>query len=321
MTGAVAAVVVTADTRDMTTACVRSLLEQVADVIVVDNASSDGTAEALRSLDERVRVVALLHPVGFASACNLGLREEETENVLFINSDVFPAPGAVGRLMEELSTRPDAVAAGGRLVDPGSERTQEQYRPRTFPTVRSLAVQLTGLARLWPGNPITRRHLGGHLDEQGTAEVDQPAGACLLVRRSAFEEIGGFDEGFWFWYEDVDLARRLQRSGTILYVPTAVFEHHGGASFARWSKAQVVRSRHYGLLRYIERHFGTFRRACVALILMPVLTVRRLLVRGEARDAYREVQAATWDLLRTGGRGASSRALRSSLLGDPDSRA
>jgi N-acetylglucosaminyl-diphospho-decaprenol L-rhamnosyltransferase len=318
MTPDVGAVVVTADTRDLTLACVRSLLGQVSDVVVVDNASSDGTGDALAALEARVQLVTLPRPTGFARACNLGAREARREYLLFVNSDVTAAPAAVARLVEEMEANPGAVAAGGRLVDPGTQRTQEQYTPRTFPGVGSLAVQLTGLARIWPRNPVTRRHLGGRLDEHQTVEVDQPAGACLLVRASAFDAIGGFDEGFWFWYEDVDLTRRLKHSGAILYVPTGVFEHHGGASFARWTEAQVVRSRHYGLLRYLERHFGPIRRGAIALVLLAVLTARGRFADGEASDAYREVRGAVWDLLRMHGRGASTQALRASLLEGAD---
>ncbi|MEA2473015.1 MAG: hypothetical protein QOE06_930 [Thermoleophilaceae bacterium] len=312
------AVVVTADTLEMTAACVRGLVAQAREVIVVGNGSTGATAAALGTLDPRVRVLPLARPVGFASACNRGAEEARSEYLLFANSDVTPGAGAVGRLVDELERELDAVAAGGRLVDPGTERTQDQYRPRTFPGVRSLVVQLTGVARAWPGNPVTRRHLGQGLDDRQTTPVDQPAGACLLVRRSAFDAVGGFDEGFWFWYEDVDLALRLRRIGTILYVPSAVFEHHGGASFARWTQAQVVRSRHHGLLRYVQRHFGPLRRRIVALALLPVVTARGQLARGDAREAYRDVRAATLDLIRPGGNGTATRRLAASLVPEAD---
>jgi GT2 family glycosyltransferase len=318
MSGEVSAIVVTANTVEMTDACVRALLPQASEVVLVDNGSTDGTAAALTALDRRLRVIALSRPVGFARACNLGVEEARSDHVLFVNSDVTPGAGALGRLVAELDGHPNAVAAAGRLVDPGTERTQDQYRPRTFPGVLSLVVQLTGLARAWPRNPVTRRHLGLDLDDRRTIPVDQPAGACLLVRRSAFDAVGGFDEGFWFWYEDVDLALRLRRIGPMLYVPSAVFEHHGGASFARWSQAEVVRSRHYGLLRYVQRHFGPLRRTSVALALLPVLTVRRQLAQGDAREAYREVRAATLDLIRTAGRGAATQRLAASLRPEPD---
>jgi N-acetylglucosaminyl-diphospho-decaprenol L-rhamnosyltransferase len=318
LSGEVSAVVVTANTLEMTTVCVRGLLAQAAEVIVVDNGSGDGTAAAVRALDARVRVVGLPRPTGFARASNLGAAEARSEYVLFANSDVTPANGAVGRLVAELDANRDAVAAGGRLVDPGTERTQDQYRPRTFPGVISLAVQLGGLGRAWPRNPVTRRHLGLDLDDRRTVPVDQPAGACLLVRRSAFDAVGGFDEGFWFWYEDIDLALRLNRIGILLYVPSAVFEHHGGASFARWTPAQIVLSRHHGLLRYVQRHFGPLRRTSVALVLLPVLTARGLLARNDARAAYRRVRAATLDLIRSGGHGPATRRLAASLFPGAD---
>jgi N-acetylglucosaminyl-diphospho-decaprenol L-rhamnosyltransferase len=318
LTSEVSAVVVTADPLEMTAACVRGLLPRAAEVIVVDNGAADGTGAAMSALDPRVRLISPPHPVGYPGACNLGAEQARAEYLLFVNADVTAAAGAVDRLVAELDRHEAAVAAGGRLVDPGTDRTQDQYRPRTFPGVLSLTVQLTGLARAWPGNPVTRRHLGLDLDDRRTTSVDQPAGACLLVRRSAFDEVGGFDEGFWFWYDDVDLAKRLCRIGEVLYVPSAIFEHHGGATFARWPQAQVVRSRHHGLLRYVERHFGRLRQTGIALVLLPVLTARGRLARDEARDAFREVRAAALDLIRTGGRGAASERLAASLRPDLD---
>ena len=312
------AVVVTANTVEMTSACVRSLLAQAADVIVVDNGSTDGTAAAVGALDPRVRVLRLDHPTGFARACYLGTAEARSEYVLFANSDVTAANGAVRRLVAELDAKNDAVAAGGRLVDPGTERTQDRYRPRSFPGVASLAVQLTGVARAWPGNPVTRRHLGLDLDDRRTVAVHQPAGACLLVRRSAFDALGGFDEGYWFWYEDVDLALRLHRLGTLLYVPEAVFEHHGGASWARWTPAQVVLARHYGLLRYVRRHFDPLRRRALALVLLLVLTARGVLARNDERAAYWRVRSATLDLMRSGDDGGATRRLADSLFSGTD---
>ncbi|MCA1690108.1 MAG: glycosyltransferase family 2 protein, partial [Actinobacteria bacterium] len=198
-------VIVTADTREMVLRCLERL--EARRPIVVDNASSDGTVAAVRGAWPEARVVGLAHPVGFAAACNRGAEHGESPLILFLNSDVLALEGAVEVLVGELEERPEAVAAGGRLVDPETLATQHRYGPKPFPTLATFAVRLSGVEQLWPSNPWTARHLRHPPDERATSSVEQPAGACLLVRRSVFDELGGFDEGFWFWYEDVDLAR------------------------------------------------------------------------------------------------------------------
>ena len=128
------------------------------------------------------------------------------------------------------------------------------------------------------------------LSDQGTVVVDQPPGACLLVRRTAFRAIGGWDEGFEFWYEDVDLARRLRAQGDVLYVPSAPFAHVGGHSARRLSQAEVV-SRHYrGALLYSYKHFRAPARVATGLLYAAASVARWPLSRdADSRDAYARV--------------------------------
>jgi GT2 family glycosyltransferase len=262
--GGIDVVVVTSDTREMVLECVERLRDRaIARVIVVDNASRDATSEAIRQQHPEAICVSLHEPVGFATACNQGAERGEAETILFLNSDVLALEGAVSVLGRELAANAVAVAAGGRLVDPGTDATQERYGPKRFPTVATFVVRLSGLEQLWPENPWTGRQ-AHDIDRRATSAVEQPAGACMLVRRDVFVKLGGFDESFWFWYEDVDLARRLADRGTLLDVPAAVFEHVGGASFARWGRAQQVRSLVHGMLRYAEVHFSLPQRVAFA---------------------------------------------------------
>lgn len=285
-------VIVTANTCATTLACIDTLPAGEYEIIVIDNGSEDDTVADIRRNRPDVRLVALGEPVGFAAGCNRGAELATGELVLFLNSDIAANPGAIDRLVGVLSRHPDAVAAGGRLVDPGSDNTQVAYRPRTFPTALTLVVQFLGLARLWPGNPVTRRHLGGHLPANTVSEVEQPAGACMVVKRHALEQIRGLDEGYWFWFEDVDLCRRLHALGPILYVPAASFEHRGAASFKQWTQAQIVRSRHHGLVRYVRTHLALWQRLVVAVVLAPVLVARGLVADRATQLAYREALTA-----------------------------
>jgi GT2 family glycosyltransferase len=290
-------VVVTFDTREVTLSCLARL--DRGRPIVVDNGSTDGTAEAIGMGFPEAEVVRLQRGVGFAEACNRGAARGDAPLVLFLNSDVLARPGALAALVGALDGRPDAVAAGGRLVDPGTDDTQPAYAPQPFPGLATLLARVTGLELVWPGGPDPAM-----LAERGTIACDQPAGACLLVRRAAFDAVGGFDERFWFWYEDVDLARRLGGRGVLLHVGGAVFEHLGGGTFAAWGRERGLRSRLLGIARYADVHLGRGERAVLGVALA---------LSGAARAAVfgvlgrRRLAAAWWDGARRGaGLAASS---------------
>ena len=291
-------VIVTADTREMTCDCVAGLQGEplLERVIVVDNGSSDGTSEALAERFASVEIVRVKQGVGFAQACNLGAARGSAELVLFLNSDILTTPGAIAGLADALAARPGAVLAGGRLVDPDTLRTQDAYRPRTFPSVATLAVQLLGIEQAWPRNPVTRRHFGSRLDDDTTVAVQQPAAAAILVRRAAFERVGGFDERFWFWFEDSDLLARLHREGEILYVPGAAFRHLGGGTFRRWSKVERIRSLHHGMLHYADAQLPRGSRALIGSLTIAISLPRVVLFARGRPD-----EARAWrDVLRAG---------------------
>jgi GT2 family glycosyltransferase len=199
--------------------------------------------------------------------------------ILFLNDDVFASDEAIAELASALERRPGAVAAAGRLVDPDDGRTQEQYLPQPFPGPVTLAAALLGR----PRRPV-------ELDDEAIVAVDQPPGACLLVRRSVFEAVGRWDEDYEFWFEDVDLARRLASVGRVLFVPMAVFPHVGAASARRLTQAEVV-SRHYrGALLYAQRHLGVGGRAITAPAYALASAARLLTGRdAESRRAYARV--------------------------------
>ena len=286
----------------MTLACVRELdAAAVASVTVVDNAFEDATADRRAELARRARIVPLDAPHGFAAANNRGVAGGGAPFVLLLNSDVLVVDGAIERLIVALNERPRAVAAGGRLVDPDTLVTQEQYRPRPFPSLANFLVIVLGVEELWPGNPVTRRYHGGALDESSVQAVAQPAAAAIVVRRDTFESVGGFDERFWFWFEDSDLLLRLSARGEILYVPGAVFRHLGGGTFGRWSKAERIRSVHHGIVQYADAHLARAQRAVLGLVLLAI-SLPRIALFGRARpreaSAWRAVARAGAALMR-----------------------
>ena len=289
--------IVSADMAEMTLECIGELDDPaVASVVVVDNAFEDGLAESRATLAERATVVALDVPHGFAAANNRGVAKGGAPYVLLLNSDVLVARGAIEALLAAIDADPRAVAAGGRLVDPQTLVTQEQYRPRPFPTLANFLVIVLGVEELWPGNPVTRRYHGAQWDDTSVQEVAQPAAAAILVRRDALHAVGGFDERFWFWFEDSDLLLRLSERGRILYVPGAVFRHLGGGSFRRWSKAEHIRSIHHGIVQYADAHFSRAQRAVLGIAELAISLPRVALF---ARSRPQEARA--WQAVAGGG--------------------
>jgi N-acetylglucosaminyl-diphospho-decaprenol L-rhamnosyltransferase len=286
------AVVATRDSRELVLECVEHLRSPLLErVIVVDNGSVDGTSEALPARED-LEVVRLAPAQGLAAAYNRGADAGSAELLLFLNDDVFAHDESIAALERAVAERPDVVAAAGRLVEPDNGRTQVEYQPRHFPTLASFVATFTGLEAAWP-----RRK---SLDDARTVPVDYAPGACLLVRRSAFEAVGRWDERFEFWFEDVDLCRRLGERGLVVYVPSAPFAHVGGHSARRLSRAEVI-SRHYaGALLYGDKHFGRVRRIGLGLLFGTVGGVRGLTSRGdpELSSSYRQVARQARSLLR-----------------------
>ncbi len=274
-------VIVTNNSRDMVLECIGHLVdESIASITVVDNASQDDTAAAVGERAPHVRLVRLDDHAGLSFAFNRGSECGSAPYVLFLNDDMFTERGAIDRLAAVLEARPGAASAGGRLVDATTLVTQDAYRPRAFPTLAGYAVTLSGLDRLWPRNPWSAPRSHRDLDDSGAAvEVDQPAGSGLLVRRSALERIGGWDEGYWFWFEDVDISRRLAAHGTAVWAPDAAFRHLGGATVGRWTAAESLRRMLHGMVRFGSLHFPRSQTRALGALLVLMAVPRALVFR------------------------------------------
>jgi GT2 family glycosyltransferase len=305
-------VIVTRDTRDLTLRCAESVIaadracEARIACTVVDNGSTDGTAEALAERLPQVRVLRNEENIGYGAACNQGLAGGSGEITLILNSDIVARPGAIGRLAGHLAGSREHVAAGARLVDPGTEDVQVGHAVRAFPSLLPQAAQMLGLERNWPANPLSRRYLCLDLDYGRTQEVDQPAGSCFAARRADFDAVGGFDEGFFYWYEDVDLARRLRDRGRIAYVHDATFEHVGGATFAQWNRPEQILSWYPGMFRYFARHRPRWEELALRVLAGALSLVRAVVNRRRDRERSRACLAVARLALRGPG-GAEER--------------
>ena len=296
-------VIVTNNARDMVLECLDHLRDaSIASIVVVDNASEDGTADAVREHAPGARLVRLDEHHGLSFAFNRGSERGTAPYVLFLNDDMFTEPGAIDRLVAILAGHPRAASAGGRLADPATLVTQDAYRPRAFPTLAGYATTLTGLDRVWKRNPFTAPASHRDLDDSGgPLEVDQPAGGGLLVRRDVLELIGGWDEGYWFWFEDVDISRRLSSHGIALWAPEATFRHVGGATVSRWTAAESLRRMLHGMVRYGSIHFPRSQTRALGALLVAMAIPRAVLFRvldAQKYALYRDLTRSGAALLR-----------------------
>jgi N-acetylglucosaminyl-diphospho-decaprenol L-rhamnosyltransferase len=223
------------------------------DVTIVDNASTDGSLDALHEASD-VRVMRNTENVGFGVACNQGAGAGDAPWILFLNPDCALAPGVVEHLVAEADAQPDCVAIGPRIEDPdGTTQGSARGDPDLFAGVAGRTGLLT---RLLPSSGMVARQVVWPErvpPGQASVEVDWLSGACLMVRRTAFAAIGGFDPGYFMYWEDADLCRRLrERGGRIRYAPSVHVRHAVGHS-SRRAPALALRAFHASAYRYYTR--------------------------------------------------------------------
>lgn len=257
-------VIVTYNSADEIGACLDAATKTGAEIVVVDNASHDGTVEEVRR--RNVRLIANRENRGFAGATNQGFSVLNHPYVLLLNPDAILTTGL--EALCDACASPGCAGAGGLLLD-AEGRPQIGFMARGLPTPGALILEVLLLNRICPRNPVNRRYRGLDLDYRSRIEVEQPAGAFLMVRRAVWEELGGFDEGFHpLWFEDVDFCRRAADHGyRMYYEPKAVAKHTGGHSITGLSVETRRFCWYRSLLKYSAKHFGSrgFRAVCAAV--------------------------------------------------------
>jgi hypothetical protein len=281
------AVIVTWNSAAHIGACLDALRrhEPTLPVAVVDNASSDNTAAEVRRRDG-IRLAANPINRGFAAAVNQGVAMlPGCDLILVLNPDAIIRTN-LDPLRAEFAN-PRTGACGGRLLDE-SGQPQKGFEIRGFPTPSALAFETLGINRLWPSNPVNRRYRCLDADTSAPCDAQQPAGAFLMIRRTAWQQAGGFDEQFHpVWFEDVDFLYRLASSGwTIRFTPLAQALHAGGHSVSRMPGAGRELAWYGSLLRYVVRHFSGAGRAAVCWAVF-VSAVPRAAVKAVRGPSFR----------------------------------
>jgi len=222
------------------------------EVVVIDNDSRDGTPARITAEFPRVRMIANTENVGYARAVNQGIAATTAPFVLVLNPDCVIPPGTLRTLLDYLAAHPrTALAAPKILNDDGSL----DYTARAFPTGWALLFNRYSLLHsLFPNNPWSRQYMLLDWDHTTARDVDWVSGAFMLVRREAIDQVGGMDEAFFMFNEDVDWCRCFQNAGwKVTYVPEATITHHVGASKSRVAP-RVIWSRHLGMIHYYRKH-------------------------------------------------------------------
>jgi N-acetylglucosaminyl-diphospho-decaprenol L-rhamnosyltransferase len=262
-------IVVSYNVRSLLERCLASIPAEAAgrpvEVIVVDNASTDGTVAAVRTAFPMVTVLAEAINQGFTVANNRGVAASRGASLLFLNPDAELTPGALDRLVAELGAHPDVAVVGPRLRFPSGK---PQSSRRRFPTPLTALVESTVLQRWWPTAPTLRRYyLLDHSDDR-SQDVDWLVGACLLVRRAAFAGLGGFDERFFMYSEELDFCRRARAAGwRVRYLPAAEVIHHEGKS-SEQNLARRAQRFQESKCRYFEKYYGQAVGRALRLCLM-----------------------------------------------------
>ncbi|HYY02245.1 MAG TPA: glycosyltransferase family 2 protein [Gaiellaceae bacterium] len=268
----VAVSIVNTNNRDLLLACLESLRGTDAEIVVLDNASEDGSAAAVRERFPEVRVIAQTFRAGFGANHNTVIRSTESRYVYVLNEDTTASDWGFPRIVAFLDAHPRIGALGPRLVYPDGRRQQSAWR---FP---SPGVALLGLPTL--GRLGVEQSVGGQ-----PRDVGWVMGAALVLRREALDEVGTFDEGFFLYSEEVDLCRRLHGAGwRVCYFPEVTVVHHE-SQFSAGIPARRIhelwRSRH----RYWRKHHSPAGARLAALATGAQYALRGLVAAPLRRDA------------------------------------
>jgi N-acetylglucosaminyl-diphospho-decaprenol L-rhamnosyltransferase len=284
----VSVVLVTYESADDLAACLATLPAAAGphelEVVVVDNASRDGSAEIARGLG--VKVLENPANLGLSRAVDLGAAATVAPWLLLLNPDTRLAPGSLARLLETAAADPAVGCVGPHLRNSDGS---EYPTGRRFPSILVGAAH-AALGTAWPGNPATRHYHMAGLDRSRPVQVDWVSGACMLLRREAYEAAGRFDAGYFMYFEEMDFCLRLARAGwRVVFDPGAEVTHILGGS-TRSAPYRKVWNHHRSALRFYCRRYARDPRLLLAPVVALFLALRGLVSLARTAISLRRSQ-------------------------------
>ena len=297
-------VVLSWNVRDLLRECLKSVVRDgglATEIIVVDNASDDGSVEMVRAEFPDVRLIANATNRGYAGGNNDGIAAAVGRYVMILNPDTVTQGNALAAMVAYADAHPDVGVVGPQLLNPDGSA---QSSRRRFPTLMTALFESTWLQPLAPRGVLRHYYMLDQSDDE-TQEVDWVTGACFLVRREAIQQVGGLDESFFMYSEELDWCRRIKQAGwQVVYLPTAQVVHYVGKS-----SDQVVAQRHIyfqtSKVRYLRKHHGKLAAGVLRVVLLAMYIWQLVLEAakgavGHRRELRWERVRAYWQVLRSG---------------------
>lgn len=265
------------NTRDDLKRALQSILENPAhhniEIWVVDNASEDDSAAMVRTKFPSVHLIENERNLGFGAGNNRAIPHTRGRYVLFLNSDTIVCPGALDALIDYADTRPDAAVFGPKLLNADGSL---QYSCRSFPNLGTGFFRNTPLGRLFPKNRFSTEYLLSDWDHSTPRDVDWVSGSALMIRRDVLIQLGGFDEGYFMYCEDVDLCYRVHQLGyRVAYYPGAVIYHIIGRS-SDLVPTRMTYEFHRSMYRFYGKHYRATTPWYVRPLILPGLVARAM---------------------------------------------
>lgn len=264
----ISVVIVNYNFGDFLIECLKSISNQDLEIVVVDNGSTDESISKAKAEFPEAKYIINKKNLGFARACNIGINNSHGEFVLLLNPDTVVLKGAIIEALDFMNIHPECGALSGLVLNPDGSR---QPTVRRFPTYTNILFgRSSPFTRFFPNNRFSRDFLCADLDYSQPQVVDAICGAFLFARRQALDDVGGFDEDFFFMVEDTDLCYRLKEKGwQVSYFPKAVCVHYLGERIK--SNRRHERFFHsVGMYRFYRKHYhpNFFLRAVLGLSLV-----------------------------------------------------
>lgn len=289
----VSVVVVNWNTQDILRDCLRSIYEQGGEidleVIVVDNASTDGSVEMVKKDFPQITLIENSQNRGFAAANNQGIAISKERYVLLLNSDTVVLDNAIAKTAAFADSHPEAAVVGCRVLNP--DRTL-QPTCFMFPSILNMLLSSTYLYKLFPKSKFFGRERMTWWNRNDIREVDVVTGCFMLVRQDAIKKVGSMDEQFFMYGEETDWCYRFKQAGwKILFTPFAEIIHLGGQSAKKKAVTMIVQIRK-SILQFMKKHHGplVYRTACLLIISflavrLPIWSVIALFQRAQNSEA------------------------------------